>query len=157
MIKDAMKEEINLQTFFYYFTGQTVKIFPDEKTLLTSTSVNTRTDTTDITDKQRLEFYTSMEIKSIIPDYKKGIGSRTLGILIAFGKLYIVYLTYDGNLLWQKDIEKDFLTNTKGVLARKLFGQDNGTYLLVLSDNKRVPVNYYAKKKKKPVGKSSEQ
>ncbi len=125
-----------------------VKIFPDEKTLLTSTSVKTRTDTTDLTDEHRLEFYTSMEIKNIIPDYKKGIGSRALGILIAFGKLYIVYSTADGNLLWRKDIEKDFLTNTKDVLARKLFGKDNGTYLLVLSDNKRVPSIIMQRKKR---------
>lgn len=125
-----------------------VKIFPDEKTLLKYTTVNTRTDTTDTTDKHRLEFYTSMEIKNIIPDYKKGIGSRALGILIAFGKLYIVYSTADGNLLWQKDVEKDFLTNTKGVLARKLFGKDNGTYLLVLSDNKRVPSIIMQRKKR---------
>ena len=147
---DKRREERRnkLADILLLFHRADVKIFPDEKTLLTSTSVNTRTDTTDITDKQRLEFYTSMEIKSIIPDYKKGIGSRTLGILIAFGKLYIVYLTYDGNLLWQKDIEKDFLTNTKGVLARKLFGQDNGTYLLVLSDNKRVPSLIMQRKKR---------
>jgi hypothetical protein len=116
-----------------------VKIFPDEKTLLKNITVNTRTDTTDLSDIQRPEFYTSVEIKNIIPDYKKGIGSRNLGILIAFGKLYIVYLTYDGNLLWKKDTEKDFLINTIEVLAKKLFGQNNGTYLLVLSDDISVP------------------
>lgn len=49
--------------------------------------------------------------KNIIPDYKKGIGSRALGILIAFGKIYIVYSTVEGNLLWRKDKEKDFPKN----------------------------------------------
>lgn len=138
---DKRREERrnNLSDILFVFHRADVKIFPDEKTLLRNTAVNTRADTADCTDKQRPEFYTAMEIKSIIPDYKKGIGSRALGILIAFGKLYIVYTTPDGDLFWRKDTEKDFLMNTKGVLARKLFGQDNGTYLLVLSDNKTVP------------------
>lgn len=138
---DKRREERRkkLADVLFLFHRADVKIFPDEKTLLKNTAVNTRTDTTDFTDEHRLEFYTSMEIKNIVPDYKKGIGSRALGILIAFGKLYIVYSTSDGNMLWRKDIEKEFLTNTKGVLAKRLFGQDNGTYLLVLSDNKRVP------------------
>ena len=138
---DKRREERRkkLADILLLFHRADVKIFPDEKTLLKNTTVNTNADTTDHTDEHRLEFYTSMEIKNIVPDYKKGIGSRALGILIAFGKLYIVYSTSDGNMLWRKDIEKEFLTNTKGVLARRLFGQDSGTYLLVLSDNKRVP------------------
>ena len=151
---DRRREERRkkLADILLLFHRADVKVFPDEKTLLKNTTVNTRTDTTDYTDKQRLEFYTSMEIKNIIPDYKKGIGSRALGILIAFGKLYIVYSTSDGNLLWQKDNEKDFMINTKNVLARKLFGQDNGTFLLVLSDNKRVP-SIIMKRKERTGGK----
>lgn len=138
---DKRREERRkkLADILLLFHRADVKIFPDEKTLLKNTAVNARTDTTDFTDGHRLEFYTSMEIKNIVPDFKKGIGSRALGILIAFGKLYIIYSTTDGNLLWRKDMEKEFMQNTKGVLARRLFGQDNGTYLLVLSDNKRVP------------------
>lgn len=116
-----------------------VKIFPDEKVLLRRNSVFTNADTTDFTDKYTPEFYTSSEIKNIVPDYKKGISSRALGILIIYRKVYIVYLTSDGNLFWRKDTEKDFLTITKTVLARKLFGEDHKIYLLVISDNIKLP------------------
>lgn len=116
-----------------------VKIFPDEKILLRRNSVFASTDTADTIDKHTPEFYTSSEIKSIFPDYKKSIGSRSLGILIANKKLYIVYFTHDGSLFWRKEIELNFVANTKIALTRFLFGKDYGTKLLVISDDSNVP------------------
>ena len=138
---DKRREERRkkLADILLLFYRADVKIFPDEKQLLKNTYVNSDADPTDNTDEQRLEFYTSVEIKKTVPDYVKGLGSRSLGVLIAYGELYIVYLTYDGNLLWRKDTEIKFYNNTKNVLARKLFGKNNGTYLLVISDDKMVP------------------
>jgi len=151
---DTRREErrAKLAEILYLFYRADVKIFPDEKQLLKNTTVNTRADTADYADKNSLEFYTSVEIKNIIPDYKKGIGSRALGILIAFGKIYIVYSTVEGNLLWRKDTEKDFLLNTQNVLARQLFGRDQGTYLLVIGGHEKVPA-FIMKRKEKPTGK----
>jgi len=148
---DKRREERRkkLADILLLFHRADVKIFPDEKTLLKNTSVDSRADTTD---EQRPEFYTSMEIKSCVPDYKKGIGSRALGILTAFGKLYIVYSTAEGNLFWRKDTERDFLTVTTEVLSKRMFGRNNGTYLLVLSDSKRVPA-VIMKRKEKNAGK----
>ena len=110
-----------------------VKILPDEKTLLYNTSAPTRTDAADNTDDCRPEFYTSAEIKSLIPDYKNGIGSRALGILIAYERLYIIYSTVDGDLFWRHDTEKNFYTDTVSVLSDKLFGKNKCTYMLVLA------------------------
>lgn len=141
---DIRREErrAKLAEVLFIFHSSGVKIFPDEKQLLKNASEITRADPTDPTDyiwKDSSEFYTSVEIKNIIPDYKKGIGSRTLGILLSFGKIYIVYYTVEGNLIWRKDTEADFLTNTKNVLARKLFGKDPGTYLLVIGGDEKTP------------------
>jgi len=70
---DTRREErrAKLAEILYLFYRADVKIFPDEKQLLKNISVNTRADTTDYADKNIVEFYTSMEIKNIIPDYKK--------------------------------------------------------------------------------------
>ena len=138
---DKRREERRkkLADILLLFYRADVKIFPEEKQLLKNTYVNSDADPTDNTDEQRLEFYTSVEFKKTVTDYVKGLGSRSLGVLIAYGELYIVYLTYDGNLLWRKDTEIEFYNNTKNVLARKLFGKNNGTYLLVISDDKMVP------------------
>lgn len=118
-----------------------VKILPDEKNLLKSTSVDTRADTTDITDKNRLEFYTSAEIKNEIPDYTNSVGSRSLGVLAAKGRLYIVYSTVDGDLLWRQDTEYNFYRDTLGVLSKKLFGESVETYLLVIGEKTKAVVD----------------
>lgn len=68
-----------------------VKIFPDEKVLLSNSSSmhltdNTdNTDTTDFARNRQPEFYTAVEIKSLIPDYKTANGSRALGVLLSYG------------------------------------------------------------------------
>ena len=113
--KNSEERRKKLADILLLFYRTDVKIFPDEKQLLKNTSVNTDADPTDNTDEQRLEFYTSVEIKKSVPDYVKGLGSRSLGVLIAYGELYIVYLTYDGNLLWRKDTEIKFYNNTKAL------------------------------------------
>lgn len=77
-----------LADILHLFYRADVKIFSDEKQLLKNTSVNTGADTTDNTGEQSLEFYTSLEIKKTVPDYVKGLGSRSLGVLIAYGELY---------------------------------------------------------------------
>ena len=52
--------------------GQTnVKLFPDEKHLLKQNSVRTGADGTDCTDNITAEFYSSVELKHLIADYKK--------------------------------------------------------------------------------------
>ena len=127
-----------LAKVLFMFHRADIKILPDEKTLLKNSSVNTRTDSTDTTDAQRPEFYTSTEIKNFVPDYKTSIGSRALGILIANNMLYIVYYTADGELLWKHDPEENFLKSTSRVLARKLFGKNYGTYQLVFGDNEKT-------------------
>lgn len=72
-LDDTRREErrAKLAEILYLFYRADVKIFPDEKQLLKNISVNTRADTTDYADKNIVEFYTSVEIKNIIPDYKK--------------------------------------------------------------------------------------
>lgn len=153
-VRDHIRREerrAKLAEVLLIFHRSGVKIFPDEKQLLKSISEITRADSTDPTDfigKNNSEFYTSVEIKKMIPDYKKGIGSRVLGILVSFGRIYIVYYTLEGNLLWRKDTEADFLTNTKNVLARKLFGKDPGTYLLVIGGDEKTPSTIMKRKDK---------
>lgn len=133
--KRRIERRDKLVQILLMFHRADIKILPGEKTLLKNNSAITRADGTDNTDAYRPEFYTSMEIKNIIPDYKTGIGSRALGILIANNMLYIVYFTVDGELLWKHDAEKNFLTSTSGTLARRLFGKNYGTYQLVFGDN----------------------
>ena len=123
--RDKLTDILNM------FHRADVKIFPDEKVLLRDNSVNTRADNTDT---YRREFYTSSEIKSIVPDYKNSIGSRAMGILAANSKLYIIYSTVDGDLFWRQDTEKNFYINTKKILSERLFGGSCETYLFVLAD-----------------------
>ena len=129
-----------------------VKIFPDEKVLLSNSSVIHRTDNTDTTDfvkNSQPEFYTSLEIKSLIPDYKTSNGSRALGILMSYGKLFIIYTTDVGDLIWRKETEKNFRETTRLTLARRVYGKDNGTYLLVLGEKEKaaeVIINRYKSK-----------
>ena len=123
------------------FQRADIKIFPDEKVLLKSDSVFYGADTTDKTDivkNSQPEFYTAVEIKSMIPDYKTSRGSRALGILISYGKLYIIYASDTGDLIWRKETEINFRETTRLTLARKLFGKDNGTYLLVLGESEKT-------------------
>lgn len=136
--KRRVERRDKLAKILFMFHRADIKILPDEKTLLKNSSVNTRTDGTDITDAHRPEFYTSMEIKNLVPDYKTSIGSRALGILIANNMLYIVYYTADGELLWKHDSEKNFLTSTSEVLARRLFRKNYGTYQLVFGDSEKA-------------------
>ena len=137
--KRAEDRRKKLLEIFKIFCRADVKVFPDEKILLKNKSVNNSADPTDYADIKP-EFYTSKEIKNIVKDYKKGIGSRALGILISNKKIYIVYLTDDGNMLWQKSIERDFVTNSKKTLSKMLFGTEQEPYLLVISGNKKVPI-----------------
>lgn len=129
-----------------------VKIFPDEKVLLSNSSLIHRTDNTDTTDfvkNSQPEFYTSLEIKSLIPDYKTSNGSRALGILMSYGKLFIIYTTDVGDLIWRKETEKNFRETTRLTLARRVYGKDNGTYLLVLGEKEKaaeVIINRYKSK-----------
>ena len=128
---------IEILSLFY---GMNIKIFPDEKVIMKKYFLNNRTDNTDNTDNTdsiyscEPEFYTSMEIKSMVPDYKKAIGSRNLGVLFSYGKIYIIYLTENGELLWKNEVEKNFKEITTNTLARKLYGKHNGIYLLVLGE-----------------------
>ena len=57
------------------------------------------TDRTDVMIKNQPEFYTALEIKEVIPDFNIAKGSRTLGILISHGRVYIMYCTNTGDLL----------------------------------------------------------
>ena len=125
---------IEILSLFY---GMNIKIFPDEKVIIKKYFLNTRTDNTDNTDSIyncEPEFYSSMEIKSLVPDYKKAIGSRNLGVLISYGKIYIIYLTENGELLWKNEVEKNFKEITLNTLAKKLYRKHNGAYLLVLGE-----------------------
>ena len=135
-LEDRRKKLLEIIKCFY---RADVKVFPDEKILLKNEAADSGADPADYADIQP-EFYTSKEIKNIVKDYKKGIGSRALGILISNRKIYIVYLTNDGNMLWQKSTERDFLTNSKITLSKMLFGTEQEPYLLVMSGNKKVPV-----------------
>lgn len=120
----------------FHETG--VKIFPDEKVIMKNYFVNTRTDNTDDTDSIYCcepEFYTATEIKSLVPDYKKAMGSRALGVLISYSRIYVIYSTEKGELLWRPETEKNFREVTRTVLSRKLYGKDGGVYFLVLGDS----------------------
>ena len=114
-----------------------VKILPGEKNSLKNDSAITSADTTDKTDSvinHTPEFYTAVEIKSIIADYKTSNSSRALGVLISYGVLYIMYSTDDGELNWNKETEKNFKETTRKVLGRMLFNKPTKTYLVILSD-----------------------
>lgn len=135
----------------FYRAG--VKILPDEKILLKNTSEDTRADTADNTDESRLEFYTSAEIKSKIPDYTNSVGSRSLGLLMVGKKIYIIYSTVDGDLLWRQETEKNFYTNTAGMLAKKIFGKNNGTYLLIIGEKQKAVIDMMKRRNGKRSGK----
>lgn len=131
--KDRRKNLLEMLTIFH---GADIKIFPDEKVLIKNHSVNTRADTTDTTDFLRNihpEFYTALEIKEQIPEFNIAKGSRALGVLISYGKIYIIYSTYEGELLWWKETERKFKTTARLNLAKPLFG-NNEVYMLVFAD-----------------------
>ncbi len=132
--KRRIERRHKLTKILSLFYKMNIKIFPDEKVIIKKYFLNTRTDNTDSIYNCEPEFYTSMEIKSMVPDYKKAIGSRNLGVLISHGKIYIIYLTENGELLWKKEVEKNFKEITSNTLAKKLYGKYNGTYLLVLGE-----------------------
>ena len=133
-----------------------VKIFPDEKVLLSNSSLIHRTDNTDTTDFEKNtqpEFYTAIEIKSLIPDYKTANGSRALGVLFSHGKIYIIYTTDIGDLIWRKETEKNFRETTRLTLARRVYGTDNGTYLLVLGEKEKAAHSIINRYKSRTIGK----
>ena len=134
--KDRRKKLLEILTMFH---RADIKIFPDEKVLIKNYSVITQADTTDTTDATDFlkniqpEFYTSLEIKEQIPEFNIAKGSRALGILISYGKIYIIYSTYEGELLWWKETERKFKTAARLNLAKPLFGNDE-VYMLVFAD-----------------------
>ena len=95
------------------------------------------TDRTDVMIKSQLEFYTALEIKEVIPDFNIAKGSSTLGILISYGRVYIIYCTNTGDLLWRKETELKFATCARHSLAKPMFGKDE-VYLLVMADKVSV-------------------
>lgn len=131
--KDRRKKILEVLTMFH---RADIKIFPDEKVLIRNHSLNTRTDNADTTDflkKLQPEFYTALEIKELIPEFNIAKGSRALGILISYERIYIIYSTYDGELLWWKETERKFKTATRLNLARPLFNNDE-VYMLLFAD-----------------------
>ena len=102
--------------------------------------MDTRTDNTDkikFVENSYPEFYTAVEIKEIIPDFNIAKGSRSLGILVSYGRVYIIYSTYDGELLWWKETEIKFRTCARLCMSKKLFGNDE-VYMLVFADKVRT-------------------
>ena len=141
--KERRKKLLEILTMFY---RADIKIFPNEKFLLKSVSVISRTDNTDFAENSRPEFYTSVEIKEIFPDFNIAKGSRALGILISYGRIYIIYYTYDGELLWRKETEIKFRTCTKLCISKPFFDRDE-IYMIVFADKIRTVkeiVNRYA-------------
>ena len=129
---------------------------PDEKFLLSNSSLIHRTDNTDITDFEKNtqpEFYTAIEIKSLIPDYKTANGSRALGVLLSHGTIYIIYTTDIGDLIWRKETEKNFRETTRLTMARRVYGTDNETYLLVLGEKETAAHSIINRYKSRTVGK----
>lgn len=131
--KDRQKNLLEMLTMFH---RADIKIFPDEKVLVKNHSVNAQADDTDTTDflkNIQPEFYTSLEIKEQIPEFNIAKGSRALGVLISYGRIYIIYSTYEGELLWWKETERKFKTTARLNLAKPLFG-NNEVYMLVFAD-----------------------
>lgn len=131
--KERRKKLLEILTLFH---SADIKILPDEKVLLKKTSLNPRTDNTDTTDSMKdsqPEFYTSVEIKEIFHDFNIAKGSRSLGILISHGRIYIIYSTYNGELLWWEETEIKFRTSTRFCLSKPMFGNDE-VYMLVFAD-----------------------
>ena len=107
------------------FQREDVKIFPDEKCILKKFFLDAGTDNTDNAGTVlncQPEFYTAVEIKEVIPDFNVAKGSRSLVVLISYGKIYVIYYTYEGDLLWRKETEIKFRECARNCLARKLFG-----------------------------------
>ena len=133
-----------------------IKIFPDEKILLRNYSVITGADTTDKTDfikTSHPEFYTSVEIKEIIPDFNIAKGSRSLGVIISYGTIYIIYSTYEGELLWRKETEIKFTGCARRNLSEKLFGKDGEVKLIVFSEKESTVTEIMKRYTKKSCGK----
>lgn len=136
-----------------------IKIFPDEKNLLRKHSVNTWADNTDDTDikssliNNQPEFYTSVEVKELIPDFNIAKGSRALGILISYGNVYIVYYTYTGDLLWRKETEMKFRECALTNISHRLYGKRSDVYLLVFADKDNVAKEIVERYVKKTCGK----
>lgn len=141
------------------FQGADVKIFPDEKVLLRKHFVKAGadctddTDCTDISDNITPEFYTSVEIKEFIPDFNIAKGSRSLGVLISCGTIYIVYSTSEGELLWRKETEIKFAECARSTLAYTLFGTTTKVKLLVLGDKEFVAAKIIKRYSQKSCGK----
>lgn len=135
------------------FQGADVKIFPDEKVLLRKHFVKAGADCTDISDNITPEFYTSVEIKEFIPDFNIAKGSRSLGVLISCGTIYIVYSTSEGELLWRKETEIKFAECARSTLAYTLFGTTTKVKLLVLGDKEFVAAKIIKRYSQKTCGK----
>ena len=111
-------------------------ILYDEKTLYKKVIGADRTDNTDFYSEKN-EFYTSTEIRYFIPEYKTSIGSRSLGVLISKGKVYVIYSVGE-NMIWKQEREINFRTTTSEVFSRRLFGTDEETYLVFLGRDEKT-------------------
>ena len=148
--KDRRKKLLEVLTVFQ---RADVKIFPDEKFILRKIFLDAGTDNADTVLNCQPEFYTAVEIKEVIPDFNVAKGSRSLGILISYGKIYVIYYTYEGDLLWRKETEIKFRECVRNCLARKLFGNKKEVYLMVLADKEITVETIMNRYKNKSVGK----
>ena len=149
----------NLCEVLSLIQGADVKILPDEKFLLRKYFVASRadgtdeTDCTDISDNITPEFYTSVELKEFIPDFNIAKGSRSLGVLISCGTIYIVYSTDEGELLWRKETEIKFAECARSTLSYTLFGKVVDVQLLVFGDKEITATKIVKRYSQKTCGK----
>lgn len=119
-----------------------VKIFPDEKVLLYSDSVLKSPDNTDNIDS---EFYSSMELKELLIEFKKSRGSRAIGILITKSCVYIVYNTGKEPMKWQMNTELKFRLTVEKEIVRKVFGNKKKVKWLVIGEGTNMPDKLFDK------------
>lgn len=120
--------------------GQTnVKVLPSEKQLL---FIDSSRSAADGADDNRLEFYTSQELKILFPEYKCARGSRALGILINKSSFYVIYYADDSKIIWKEETERSFAVRTENYIARLVSGTPNPVSAILFSNNVETAVGF---------------
>ena len=116
-----------------------VKVLPSEKQLL---FIDSSRSAADGADDNRLEFYTSQELKILFPEYKCARGSRALGILINRNSFYVVYYADDSEIVWREDTECNFAIRTGNYIARFVSGNAHRISAILFSNNSETAAGF---------------
>ena len=133
-IKTELKRrerKIKLAQIIIMLLQTKTKIFTCEKNYLYNEKSSDYPD-----DKSEvMEFYSSIELKSLIYEFQKARGSRALGILITATSICILYNTNDSLMTWHHATENKFRTLVEMEIARKIFKGRKNIKTVIVGDN----------------------